>query len=59
MDVFQCPDCELRFRFASELDQHISLDHPEFEWTPRTIEDSLMVASHRRRHGPEYHPEHP
>jgi hypothetical protein len=59
MDVFQCPDCELRFRFASELDQHISLDHPEFEWTPRTVEDALMAASHRRKHVPEYHPEHP
>ncbi len=30
MDVMQCPVCALKFRFSSELDQHIALDHPEF-----------------------------
>ncbi|MDQ3941468.1 MAG: hypothetical protein M3238_08970 [Actinomycetota bacterium] len=30
MDVFQCPECNLKFRFSSELEQHLALDHPEF-----------------------------
>ena len=30
MDVFQCPVCALKFRFSSELDQHLSLEHPNF-----------------------------
>jgi hypothetical protein len=29
MDVLQCPYCELRFRSESELQQHISFDHPQ------------------------------
>jgi Zinc finger, C2H2 type len=54
VEVFQCPECDLRFRFASELEQHMSFDHPEFEWTPKTIEDALMAAAHRRRRAPHY-----
>jgi hypothetical protein len=57
MEVFQCPDCDLRFRFASEMEQHISIDHPDFEFTPRTIEDSLLQAGHKRKHAPAYNPD--
>ena len=50
MDVFQCPDCELRFRHASELMQHVEVDHPEFHIDPKTVEDALISAAHLRRH---------
>ncbi len=52
MDIFQCPECELRFRFASELEEHLKLDHPEFH--ARTWAGDLGVSgAHRqqRRHG--------
>lgn len=50
MDVYQCPDCVLRFRYASELEHHITDEHPDFQITPKTIEDSLIGASRRHRH---------
>lgn len=34
MAVLQCPVCELRFRTESDLDDHLKLDHPDFEATP-------------------------
>ena len=30
MTVHQCPKCELRFNFTTELDDHCRNDHPEF-----------------------------
>jgi uncharacterized C2H2 Zn-finger protein len=30
MNVLQCPECKLRFRNESELDQHLKDEHPEF-----------------------------
>jgi hypothetical protein len=57
MPVFQCPECDLRFLFASELDQHIADEHPDFKSEPKSVEDSLLAASHKRRRAPEYHPE--
>jgi hypothetical protein len=50
MDVYQCPECELRFRFSSELRSHLETDHPEFEVHPKTIEDALLSESHQHRH---------
>jgi hypothetical protein len=47
---FQCSFCELRFRFASELDDHITRDHPKFTMRPKSLEDSLLAASHHKRH---------
>jgi hypothetical protein len=29
MEILQCPECPLRFRTESELQQHIALDHPD------------------------------
>jgi hypothetical protein len=54
MYVLQCPECDLRFLFASELEQHIALDHPDFHIEPKTIEDALIYASHRPRHARQY-----
>ncbi len=31
MSVHQCPKCELRFSWATELDDHCRQDHPEFQ----------------------------
>ena len=31
MDVLQCPVCKLRFRFETELDQHLKDEHPDFQ----------------------------
>jgi hypothetical protein len=30
MTIHQCPKCELRFEWKTELDDHCSHDHPEF-----------------------------
>ena len=30
MSVHQCPKCELRFTWKTELDDHCSKDHPQF-----------------------------
>jgi hypothetical protein len=30
MSVHQCPKCELRFTWQSELDDHCRTDHPTF-----------------------------
>lgn len=47
METFQCPACDLKFRYPSELDDHIAGDHPRFEWRPRSTEGALFGASHR------------
>lgn len=56
MDVYQCPECELRFRFASELKEHMGLEHPGFHVDPKSIEDALLSESGRHRHRG-HHPE--
>lgn len=30
MTIHQCPKCELRFTWLTELDDHCRADHPEF-----------------------------
>jgi hypothetical protein len=50
MDVLQCPECELRFRSPSELDQHLAIDHPEFHARSRSLEDIEFSAARRRKH---------
>ena len=47
METFQCPACELRFRYPSELDDHMAGDHPTFAWKPRSTEGALFGATHR------------
>ncbi|MEA2433837.1 MAG: hypothetical protein QOG54_1294 [Actinomycetota bacterium] len=56
MDVYQCPECELRFRFSSEMQEHMSSDHPDFHVTSKTVEDALIDASHKHRHKSSYRP---
>lgn len=64
MEVFQCPVCELKFRFPSELDDHMGEEHPDFRWEPKSVEDSLLGVTHRLsrltpRYPPNYKPEPP
>lgn len=48
MDVFQCPECELRFRFANELEDHLAADHRSFHAASASV-DALVGAAHRHR----------
>jgi hypothetical protein len=56
VDVYQCPDCELRFRFPSELEAHMAADHPDFHVTPKTIEDALIPTARKHGHRRGYKP---
>jgi len=31
MTIHQCPKCELRFTWKTELDDHCANDHPQFK----------------------------
>jgi hypothetical protein len=62
MDVYQCPECELRFRTMSEMDAHLEADHPGFRAERSAQDDYLALrgrrhrSAHDRRHEP---PEEP
>ena len=47
MDVLQCPDCELKFRLAAELDQHLALEHPAFYARLKENGESAVEAAER------------
>ena len=49
MEVLQCPVCALKFRFSSELEQHLSLEHPDFEATARSGDEQALSDARRRR----------
>jgi hypothetical protein len=49
VDIYQCPECELRFRNASEMDAHIKSDHPRFHERWSSVDDYLASEAHRRR----------
>ena len=49
MDVFQCPVCALKFRFSSELDQHLELEHPKFK-AEEDNPDEEMLRERKRKH---------
>lgn len=53
MASFQCPACELRFSNERDLDDHLSLDHPNFHIEPKSPEDAYLLERHKRRHRPE------
>ncbi|MCW2526024.1 MAG: hypothetical protein JWM76_884 [Pseudonocardiales bacterium] len=36
MSVHQCPKCELRFTWQTELDAHCNEDHPDFHHEYKT-----------------------
>ena len=49
MAVFQCPVCELKFAFATELEEHIAGSHPDFKAEYKSPEDELLAARERRK----------
>lgn len=50
MYTLQCPRCALRFRFANELRDHLSHDHPEFSATASSVGADLLDACHCNHH---------
>lgn len=50
MDVLQCPVCELKFRFAAEVEDHLKLEHPDFhvERDPSRVHSPLDEARRKR-----------
>lgn len=46
MNVLQCPRCAIKLRHASELRDHLTSDHPNFEANPASVEDDLLGACH-------------
>ena len=52
METLQCPECPLRFRFDSELEEHLREEHPEFHAEAVRSEDSIVAAvnKHHRKH---------
>jgi len=49
MDVFQCPVCALKFRFSSELDQHLALEHPNFSAEDDPDDAAIRDQKRKRR----------
>ena len=49
MDVMQCPVCALKFRFSSELEQHLSLEHPKFKAEARSGDEQALSEARRKR----------
>ncbi|MDQ3986666.1 MAG: hypothetical protein M3280_09240 [Actinomycetota bacterium] len=49
MAVFQCPVCELKFTFATELEEHIASSHPDFRADYESPEDEFRAARERRK----------
>ena len=58
MHVMQCPRCEVRFASASELNDHLSKDHPKFHSSAISVEDDLLGACHCNHRGGSGHPRH-
>jgi hypothetical protein len=46
MDALQCPRCPVRFRYASELRDHLEHDHPDFRARPTDAAEDLLEACH-------------
>ena len=58
MQVLQCPRCEMRFPSASELSDHLSVDHPEFHSNAASVENDLLGACHCHHRGGSPHAKH-
>jgi hypothetical protein len=49
VEILQCPVCELKFRFSSELEEHLALEHPDFEAKARSGDEQALSEARRRR----------
>jgi hypothetical protein len=59
MTIHQCPKCELRFEWKTELDDHCWHDHPEFRHEyPASAPppDEVQMPTHVDEHPPEAKP---
>jgi hypothetical protein len=61
MTIHQCPKCELRFEFKTELDDHCRHDHPDFRHEyPAVVHPAEVVEPpHREGHPAEHTGRHP
>lgn len=61
MAVHQCPKCELRFNWKTELDDHCWHDHPEFhhEYPAHAVPPPPEPTATRTEVPPEVAEEHP
>jgi hypothetical protein len=50
METFHCPRCDLRFRFANELRDHLGHDHPGFHSQAGSVAADLLDACHCHHH---------
>lgn len=50
MAVLQCPQCELRFSSAPELDEHIEAEHPDIRSQDDQATDAIPRSTLRQRH---------
>jgi hypothetical protein len=57
MTVHQCPKCELRFSWITELDDHCREDHPEFKHDYPVGKPSPPRAPDQPSAEPSAHPE--
>lgn len=55
MDTLSCPRCDLRFRYASELRDHLGVDHPDFSSKAGSVAADLLDACHCHHHAPGAH----
>ena len=44
MNALQCPKCAVRVPHASELRDHLAVDHPDFASRAPSVEDDLLGA---------------
>ena len=51
MTIHQCPRCELRFSFSSELKNHLDDQHKAFRAMAGSVEDDLLGACHCHHRG--------
>ena len=49
MEVLQCPVCELKFRFSAEVEDHLKLEHPDFNVERDASGRSPLDEARRKR----------
>ena len=58
MTIHQCPKCELRFAYKTEVDDHCWHDHPEFRHEYPAVAPKAAVAAPRAEPVPTAAPRH-
>lgn len=50
MTIHQCPKCELRFAFKTELEDHCRTDHPDFQHVYPAVHHDDPAPEHPHHH---------